>query len=121
MDDGHRAVTLAEWTARKDFLEYCRENDYSTPSCERASNLSLGPPPRFFARSLSECGFDLLDRDALLSSLRDEIEGTFSWEHVGPGCGWRWMVLDVDGEGVWANCSGEHVGERSFEEVWVGG
>ena len=25
MDDGHHAVTLAEWTARKDFLEYCRE------------------------------------------------------------------------------------------------
>src|SRR4029434_196654 len=25
MDDVHHAVTLAEWTARKDFLEYCRE------------------------------------------------------------------------------------------------
>ncbi len=25
MDDGHYAVTLAEWTARKDFLEYCEE------------------------------------------------------------------------------------------------
>ncbi|KAL2132599.1 hypothetical protein VTI74DRAFT_3622 [Chaetomium olivicolor] len=47
MDDTQTSVLLAEWTARRNVLEFCRSNDYKPEGCEQAANVSLRPSPRF--------------------------------------------------------------------------
>ncbi|KAK4651714.1 hypothetical protein QC762_601038 [Podospora pseudocomata] len=58
MEDGRKAVSLAEWTARKDFFEYCHSTGYKEDSCDKIKTTSLGPPPlsgmRLKARMLQQ-------------------------------------------------------------------
>ncbi|KAK3294587.1 uncharacterized protein B0H64DRAFT_190751 [Chaetomium fimeti] len=49
MEDGRRALALAQWTARKDFLGYCQSVNYTAAGCEKATKTSLSPPPIFVA------------------------------------------------------------------------
>ncbi|KAK0744990.1 hypothetical protein B0T21DRAFT_345106 [Apiosordaria backusii] len=45
MEDSRKAVRLAEWTAKKDFLEFCQTTEYEDSGCEKIKMKSLGPPP----------------------------------------------------------------------------
>ncbi|KAK0744991.1 hypothetical protein B0T21DRAFT_96012 [Apiosordaria backusii] len=44
MEGSKKAVRLAEWTAKKDFLEFCAAIHYEDVSCDRAKTASLDPP-----------------------------------------------------------------------------
>lgn len=66
--DGHKSELIAEWTARKDFIEafeavstctdlsyllclhisFGVKHDWSTPACERAKGTQLDAPPNFY-------------------------------------------------------------------------
>ncbi|KAI1138412.1 hypothetical protein F5Y05DRAFT_413032 [Hypoxylon sp. FL0543] len=45
--DGHHAERLAEWTARKDFLEICQQRNWTGPDCETSYGEEIGAPPNF--------------------------------------------------------------------------
>ncbi|KAK7908795.1 serine/threonine protein kinase [Apiospora marii] len=45
--DGHKAEQIAEWTAKKDFIEACEARDWSTVACENAKGMQLEAPPIF--------------------------------------------------------------------------
>ncbi|RYP23569.1 hypothetical protein DL765_001083 [Monosporascus sp. GIB2] len=45
--DGRKATLIAEWTAKKDFLEFCQSINYKDSGCDKAKGVSLGPPPNF--------------------------------------------------------------------------
>ncbi|KAK0644600.1 hypothetical protein B0T16DRAFT_199062 [Cercophora newfieldiana] len=50
-NDGRKAKLLAEWTAKKDFLEFCQTTEYASASCKATQNMTLDPPPGFNRRS----------------------------------------------------------------------
>ncbi|KAM7186190.1 hypothetical protein V8F33_011956 [Rhypophila sp. PSN 637] len=52
MRDARKAQLLAEWTAKKDFLEFCESKEYDASGCDVASDTALGPPPGFGKRNL---------------------------------------------------------------------
>ncbi|KAI0828750.1 hypothetical protein F5Y06DRAFT_283009 [Hypoxylon sp. FL0890] len=46
-NDGHHAERLAEWTARKDFLEICEQHNWTGSDCEMSQGEEIGAPPDF--------------------------------------------------------------------------
>ncbi|KAI1407671.1 hypothetical protein F5Y13DRAFT_174377 [Hypoxylon sp. FL1857] len=46
--DGHHAELLAEWTARKDFLETCEHRNWTGADCEMSRGEEIGAPPNFY-------------------------------------------------------------------------
>ncbi|KAK1753140.1 hypothetical protein QBC47DRAFT_53113 [Echria macrotheca] len=48
--DGRKAEILAEWTAKKDFIEFCQTAGYESSACASARNMTLDPPPVFGKR-----------------------------------------------------------------------
>ncbi|KAK4035112.1 hypothetical protein C8A01DRAFT_38384 [Parachaetomium inaequale] len=67
MGDSGKALALAEWTARKDFLEFCQASNYSTTECQKEKETPLDPPPKFTDRDSESnndyrgivCGLDI--------------------------------------------------------------
>ncbi|KAK4200344.1 hypothetical protein QBC40DRAFT_71213 [Triangularia verruculosa] len=58
MEDSRKAVKIAEWTAKKDFIEYCQATENLDAGCTKAQSSPLGPPPiswiRLKARMLQQ-------------------------------------------------------------------
>lgn len=48
MVDGRKAVRIAEWTARKDYWEFCETIEDQEDGCDRVTKAPLGPPPHTF-------------------------------------------------------------------------
>ncbi|KAI3324248.1 hypothetical protein HD806DRAFT_63457 [Xylariaceae sp. AK1471] len=46
------ATALAQWTARKDFIEFCESHEWMGSDCLEAKNASLAAPPGFSSRFL---------------------------------------------------------------------
>lgn len=63
-NDGHKSAAFAEWTALKEFLEYCQMVDYEPTACESARNMSLSPPPTFEKRGRNQQGYGEPNSDA---------------------------------------------------------
>ncbi|KAK4200366.1 hypothetical protein QBC40DRAFT_200700 [Triangularia verruculosa] len=51
MEDSRKAVRLAEWTAKKDFLEFCQTTQYQETGCEDTKTKTLGPPPTVWIKA----------------------------------------------------------------------
>nr|KAK4640620.1 hypothetical protein QC761_601035 [Podospora bellae-mahoneyi] len=49
MMDGRKAVKIAEWTARKDYWEFCETIEDQEDGCDRVTKEPLGPPPHSFS------------------------------------------------------------------------
>ncbi|KAK4651735.1 hypothetical protein QC762_600840 [Podospora pseudocomata] len=45
MEDSRKALRLAEWTAKKEFLEFCQTSNFKQTSCQTVKTASLDPPP----------------------------------------------------------------------------
>ncbi|KAK6843855.1 ankyrin [Apiospora arundinis] len=43
--DGRTSKLIAEWTARKDFIENCEAHNWSSAACERSKGIQLDAPP----------------------------------------------------------------------------
>ncbi|KAK4206743.1 hypothetical protein QBC37DRAFT_116412 [Rhypophila decipiens] len=43
--ESKRANLLAEWTARKDYFEFCESHDWDPEGCQEVKGKSLSPPP----------------------------------------------------------------------------
>nr|CEG03288.1 unnamed protein product [Fusarium pseudograminearum CS5834] len=43
--DGKRANILTQWTARKDYFEFCETHDWQVSGCNTTKEEPLGPPP----------------------------------------------------------------------------
>ncbi|KAK4651715.1 hypothetical protein QC762_601035 [Podospora pseudocomata] len=49
MMDGRKAVRIAEWTARKDYWEFCETIEDQEDGYDRVTKAPLGPPPHTFS------------------------------------------------------------------------
>lgn len=49
MMDGRKAVRIAEWTARKDYWEFCETIEDQEDGCDRVTKAPLGPLPHTFS------------------------------------------------------------------------
>ncbi|KAK4173205.1 hypothetical protein QBC36DRAFT_195202 [Triangularia setosa] len=50
MMDGRKAVRIAEWTAKKDYREFCETIENREDGCDRVTRTPLGPPPISWTR-----------------------------------------------------------------------
>ncbi|KAK0672517.1 hypothetical protein QBC41DRAFT_380388 [Cercophora samala] len=86
MEDSRKALRLAEWTAKKEFLEFCQTSDFKQTSCETVKTASLDPPPtpwivaRMYRRELGESTGYSWDLGAVLAGFPFTV---FLWATVG--------------------------------------
>ncbi|RYP48351.1 hypothetical protein DL769_011210 [Monosporascus sp. CRB-8-3] len=71
--DGRKATLIAEWTAKKDFLEFCQSINYKDSGCDEAKGVSLGPPPNFSGRDWKR-----------LAGASGDHELHHNWDHILP-------------------------------------
>ncbi|KAK3987616.1 hypothetical protein QBC44DRAFT_331236 [Cladorrhinum sp. PSN332] len=48
--DTRRSTGLAEWTSKKEFLDFCEGHGWKGHQCEAVKGYELGPPPGFWSR-----------------------------------------------------------------------
>ncbi|KAK4169982.1 hypothetical protein QBC43DRAFT_39898 [Cladorrhinum sp. PSN259] len=50
--DTRRSTGLAEWSSKKEFIEFCEGHEWQGNGCEIVKGYELGPPPGFLGRMM---------------------------------------------------------------------
>ncbi|KAK4465816.1 hypothetical protein QBC42DRAFT_108335 [Cladorrhinum samala] len=95
--DTRRSTGLAEWTSKKEFIEFCEEHSWHGHQCEDVKGYELGPPPGFWPRLLR--GRGLVARMMYPKVVKSGIS-----EAGSEGLAW---LKDVDEEAEGGSCVNE--------------